>query len=228
MIQAFIFDLDGVIVDTAKYHFLAWRRLANELGFDFGPERNEQLKGVGRMESLEMILEWGGLDLPPERKLELTDLKNGWYQEYIHHMDRREILAGVLDFLGECSAAGIRMAVGSSSRNAGTIIEQLQLSAYFEAVIDGDKLTRSKPDPQVFLLAAAELELPPAACVVFEDAAAGIEAARNGKFHAVGVGDPVILSEADLVIPGFLQLHPADIIRRLSPSMQSDFFLKGG
>ena len=204
MIRACIFDLDGVIVDTAKYHFLAWRRLANELGLDFGPDKNEQLKGVGRMESLEKILQWGGLQKTDAEKKELTDLKNGWYQEYVQEMTAEDILEGVLPFLAELDEKEIRKAVGSSSKNAQLVIRQIGLEDAFEVVVDGNKLTRSKPDPQVFQLAAEVMALPPAECIVFEDAASGVEAALNGGFYAVGVGKEEHLGAAHFVIPDFI------------------------
>lgn len=204
MIRACIFDLDGVIVDTARYHFLAWRRLANELGFDFGEEKNEALKGVGRMESLEKILAWGGLEKTEAEKKELTDLKNGWYQEYVQEMTAEDILEGVLPFLAELDEKEIRKAVGSSSKNAQLVIRQIGLEDAFEVVVDGNKLTRSKPDPQVFQLAAEVMSLPPAECIVFEDAASGVEAALNGGFYAVGVGKEEHLGAAHFVIPDFI------------------------
>jgi len=132
MIKACIFDLDGVIVDTAKYHFIAWRRLANELGFDFSEKENEKLKGVSRMDSLNLILKWGGVSLSEEEKLEWTDRKNGWYREFILKMEPDEILDGVIPFLDELEAKGIKIALGSSSKNAGTIIEQVGLKDRFE------------------------------------------------------------------------------------------------
>jgi beta-phosphoglucomutase len=217
MIKAFIFDLDGVIVDTARYHYLAWRRLANELGFDFTEERNELLKGVGRMESLELILSWGQIhNLATEEKEALADKKNGWYQIYIHNMDASEILPGVIDFLEKARALGISLAIGSGSKNARAIIAQTGLSAYFSALVDGNELTRSKPDPEVFQLAAQALKEEAANCVVFEDAAKGIDAALSGGFYAVGVGEPAALGHAQLVIRDFANLDPADVIRQLT------------
>ena len=161
MIKACIFDLDGVIVDTAKYHFQAWRRLANELGFDFSEADNEQLKGVSRMESLEIILKWGGVTLSEEQKLEWADRKNEWYKVLISNMTPDEILPGVPEFLAQLQSHGIRIALGSASKNALPVIESIGLGPLFEVVIDGTHTTRSKPDPQVFLLAAQRLELQP-------------------------------------------------------------------
>ncbi len=219
MIKAFIFDLDGVIVDTARYHYLAWRRLANELGFDFTEERNELLKGVGRMESLELILHWGNVQgLSAEEKEALADKKNGWYQTYVRDMDASEILPGVIDFLEKARTMGILLAIGSGSKNARAIIAQTGLAPYFSALVDGSELSRSKPDPEVFLLAAHALGESPASCVVFEDAAKGIDAALSGGFYAVGVGEPAALGHAQLVISNFAGLDPAVLIQRLAQS----------
>lgn len=215
MIKACIFDLDGVIVDTAKYHFQAWRRLANELGFDFSEADNEQLKGVSRMESLDIILGWGGITPSKEQKLELADRKNEWYKDLISHMQPGEILPGVPEFLDDLQRHGIRIALGSASKNAGAVIQSIGLEDCFEVIVDGRQTTRSKPDPQVFQLAAAELGLQPAACIVFEDADSGIEAALAGGFYAVGVGSPEVLGKAHMVIPGFAGLAWSDVLNTL-------------
>lgn len=215
MIKACIFDLDGVIVDTAKYHFQAWRRLANELGFDFSEADNEQLKGVSRMESLDIILGWGGITPSKEQKLELADRKNEWYKDLISHMQPGEILPGVPEFLDDLQRHGIRIALGSASKNAGAVIQSIGLRDCFEVIVDGRQTTRSKPDPQVFQLAAAKLGLQPAACIVFEDADSGIEAALAGGFYAVGVGSPEVLGKAHMVIPGFAGLAWSDVLNTL-------------
>ncbi|MCB0559258.1 MAG: beta-phosphoglucomutase [Lewinellaceae bacterium] len=212
MIKACIFDLDGVIVDTAKYHFIAWRRLANSLGFDFSEEENEKLKGVSRIESLNLILQWGGIEKTEEEKEELATRKNNWYREYILKMDSSEILEGVVPFLGHLEQKGIRMAVGSSSKNAGTILEQVGLSHRFEAIIDGTKVSRSKPDPQVFEMGAEEMGLSPRECIVFEDAPKGVDAALAGGFIAVGIGSEENLGHAQYVLPNFIGVSLQDIL----------------
>lgn len=204
MIKACIFDLDGVIVDTAKYHFLAWRRLANTLGFDFTEQENEQLKGVSRMGSLDLILQWGGLVLEEAQKLELADMKNEWYQEYLEDMSPSDILEGVLLFLEDLERRGIRRGLGSASKNAMTVVERIGLVSYFEVIIDGYKATKSKPDPQVFSMGADAMGLLHQECIVFEDAESGVEAALNGGFYAVGIGSPANLGRAHLVIPNFV------------------------
>lgn len=214
MIKAFIFDLDGVIVDTARYHFIAWRRMANELGFDFSEEKNEQLKGVSRMDSLGLILEWGGVERTEAEKAALAKQKNEWYREYILKMDESEILEGVLPFLDAAEAEGLKLAVGSSSKNATTILGQIGLKARFETIIDGNKLTRSKPDPQVFQLGAKAMGFQPAECVVFEDAEKGVDAALAGNFYTVGVGGDN-LRHAHYVVPNFKGQSVADVLQAL-------------
>lgn len=206
MIKACIFDLDGVIVDTARYHFAAWRRLANSLGFDFSEADNEQLKGVGRMESLDIILGWGGVTLPQAEKEALAAKKNEWYKELIQHMQPDEILPGVTEFLNDLQSRGIRIALGSASKNAEEVIHSVGLSQTFDVIVDGRQTSRSKPDPEVFLLAAEALGFSPAECIVFEDAESGITAALSGGFRAVGVGNPEVLGKAHAVIPGFAGL----------------------
>ena len=203
-IHACIFDLDGVIVDTAKYHFQAWRRLANALGFDFDEAANEKLKGVGRMESLDIILGWGQIALSVEEKQEWAARKNGWYRELISKMDASEILEGAMAFLLDVKAQGIKVALGSSSKNAQTILDYIGLHGFFDAIVDGTRITRTKPDPQVFLLGAADLGEAPGHCVVFEDAQSGVDAALAGGFYAVGIGRPDSLGHAHLVIPNFV------------------------
>ncbi len=194
-IKACIFDLDGVIVDTAVYHYKAWRRLANELGFDISEEQNENLKGVSRMRSLELILQWGGITKTKAEQVVLATKKNGWYIEMISHMTPAEILPGAKEFLETCRAAGLKTALGSASKNSTTILDKINLAYLFDAVIDGNHVSKPKPDPEVFLKGAEALHIAPADCVVFEDAIAGIEAAINGGMKSVGIGSPKVLTE---------------------------------
>lgn len=215
MIKACLFDLDGVIVDTAQYHFIAWRRLANELGFDFSEKDNEKLKGVARMESLDMILSWGGIELSQEEKETWAAKKNEWYRAYLKDMTPDDILEGVMPFLEDLERKNIRIGLGSASKNARTVMEQIQLIERFEVIIDGTKTTRSKPDPQVFQLGAEALAVQPSECIVFEDAASGIEAALNGGFYAVGIGESENLSKAHLVIPNFIGRTFDNIVQAL-------------
>jgi beta-phosphoglucomutase len=204
--RAAIFDLDGVIVDTAKYHYLAWKRLANELGFDFTEADNEKLKGVSRVRSLEILLEIGRLSLDDASKLQLAARKNDWYVDYIRQMDVSEILPGVPEYLRSIRAKGVKTAIGSASKNAPLILDRLEISSLFDVIIDGNKVSKAKPDPEVFLRAAEAVHVPAAECVVFEDAEAGIEAAHRAGMGAVGIGRPSILKEADAVISGLHQL----------------------
>lgn len=203
MIEACLFDLDGVVVDTAKYHFIAWKALAEELGFEFTLEDNERLKGVSRMQSLEILLEIGNMRFSDREKLAMTEKKNALYVSYIEKMTPEETLPGVEKFLQELRDAGIRIALGSASKNAPMILERIQLSGMFDVIVDGNSISEAKPNPEVFLKGAERLGVLPENCVVFEDAIAGIEAAQNANMYSVGIGDADTLGFADLVIPGF-------------------------
>ena len=203
MIRGLLFDLDGVIVDTAKYHFVAWQRMAAALGIHFGHEENEQLKGISRVESLERILAWGQITLTQEEKQHWMDQKNTWYLECISQMGPEEILPGVAHFLGEARAQGLQIALGSASKNAVPILERIGLLPAFDAIVDGTVVTASKPNPEVFLEGARRLGLQPEACCVFEDAEAGVEAALAGGMRCIGVGQPDVLGKAHRVIQSF-------------------------
>lgn len=205
-IKACIFDLDGVIVDTAVYHYKAWKRLANELNFDFTEEDNEKLKGISRKESLELILDWGGVEASQEERIELAERKNNWYVEMIGEMSPAEILPGALEFLQALKKAGYKTALGSASKNAGIILQKVGLTGYFDAIVDGNVVTASKPAPQVFLKGAELLNTEPSACLVFEDAIAGVEAAKAGGMKVVGIGTLDALHGADLVIRGLHEM----------------------
>jgi beta-phosphoglucomutase len=204
--RAAIFDLDGVIVDTAKYHFLAWRRLANQLGFDFSEVDNEKLKGVSRVRSLEILLELGKVQADDAAREKMAAEKNGWYVEYISKMDASEILPGAVDYLRFIKSRGVKIALGSASKNAVMILDLLGITPMFDAIMDGTKVQKAKPDPEIFVKAAEALGIDKEYCVVFEDAEAGVEAARRAGMATVGVGKPEILKDADLVIPGFVPL----------------------
>jgi beta-phosphoglucomutase len=206
-IEAAIFDLDGVIVDTARYHYLAWKRLASELGFDFPIEANERLKGVSRMRSLEIVLETGGLELTESQKAEMADKKNEWYLEYIQEITPAEILPGVISFITRLRSRGVKIALGTASKNAALILERLEITGFFDAMIDGNQVSKAKPDPEVFWACARKIGAEPAKCVVFEDAAAGVQAGKNAGMWVVGVGDGRILQQADLVIRQFTSLN---------------------
>ncbi len=215
-IRGAIFDLDGVVVDTAELHFLAWRRLADELGIHFTRTDNERLKGVSRMRSLEIILDLGGRAATSVRKAEWAERKNGYYRRLVEELTPADVLPGALDLLDELEARGARLALASGSRNAPRVLERTGLSERFSAKVDGNDLTRSKPDPQIFLLAARRLGLPPAECAVIEDAPAGIEAARAADMRAIGIGDPRELAAADLVVSRVAELGADDVLGTLA------------
>lgn len=213
-VKACLFDLDGVIVDTAKYHYIAWKEIANELGFDFTLDDNERLKGVSRMTSLDILLSIGNMDKTEEEKLALATKKNENYLTYILKMGPEEILPGTKEFLNQLQSVGIKIALGSASKNAMTILERLELTSYFEAIIDGTKVSKAKPDPQVFLKGAEALNILPEDCVVFEDAEAGVEAAIAGGMKCVGIGKSDVLGKANLVIDGLhkMSLQKLDLL----------------
>jgi len=192
----FIFDLDGVIVDTAKYHYLAWRNLAEELGFEFTEEQNELFKGVSRKRCLEILLDIGKVEATQEQFDRWMIEKNEDYLKYIEKMNASEILPDVprvLEFLKERQ---IPIALGSASKNARPILEKVELLPYFDTIVDGNNVTKAKPDPEVFLIAAEQLGVSPENCVVFEDAVAGIQAANAAKMVSIGIGDATVLSKA--------------------------------
>lgn len=215
-IKALLFDLDGVLVDTAKFHFLAWRKMANALGFDFDESQNEALKGLSRRESMEIILRWGSKSLSEPEIQQYMQQKNEWYLAYVNDMTPEDVLPGADAFLMECKAEGYQLALGSASKNARKILDKVGLTPIFKAIIDGNIATKSKPNPQVFLKGAEALSTDPLNCLVFEDAIAGIQAAHNGNMRAVGIGQPDILSEAELVFPGLNGLHISEVIAQLN------------
>ena len=210
MIRGFLFDLDGVLVDTAQYHFLAWQRMAAELGIHFGEAENEQLKGVSRAESLNRILAWGGKSLSDADMQHGMTLKNDWYLELVRGMPADDYLPGAHEFLRASRAAGIKVALGSASKNAPLILERLGWIPLFDAMVDGNVVTASKPDPEVFLEGARRLGLKPEECVVFEDSEAGVEAARRGGMKVVGIGHGL---DADLLVSGLDQLTPEQALQ---------------
>lgn len=199
-IELVIFDLDGVLVDTAKYHYLAWNKLGKTLGINFTEEQNEAFKGVSRMACMEIMCELAGKqDLPEEEKVRLATIKNENYLELIESINNEELLEGVEGFLKELKKQGIKIALGSASKNALPILEKTGIRPYFDAIIDGNKVTKAKPDPEVFVLAAKTLNIPAENCVVFEDAYAGVEAAKCAGMACVGIGTKENLPQADYV-----------------------------
>jgi beta-phosphoglucomutase len=207
--KAFIFDLDGVIVDTAKYHFLAWQKISDELGVEFTPEHNEQLKGVSRVRSLDIILELGKIKASQEDKNLWLKQKNEDYLRYIHAMDESEILDGVMNILQFLKEHDQRIALGSASKNARPILEKVKILDFFDAIVDGNDVTDAKPNPEVFLQAAKKLDVSPEHSIVFEDSVAGVEAANIAGMTSVGIGDAAILRKADYIFPDFTHIDPS-------------------
>jgi len=206
-IKACIFDLDGVIVDTAKYHFLAWKRLTDELGIPFTHEDNERLKGVSRMASLDIILELGERSVTDKQKIEYATLKNDWYVDYITRMTPDEILPGTVKFLTELRKANIKTAIGSASKNTPMILERTGIRNLFDGIADGNNVKNAKPDPEVFQTAAKLLNVRDEDCVVFEDAVAGVQAALNAGMKSIGIGSEKILWKAHMVVPGLSEMN---------------------
>jgi beta-phosphoglucomutase len=199
--NACIFDLDGVIVDTAKYHYLAWKRLAAEMDIELSEEVNERLKGVSRMESLDIILSLKGITLSNDEKEKLADKKNVWFVEYINAMKPNEIFEGVKELMKELRDHKIKVGLASSSKNAKAVLTLLGIQSAFDVVIDGTMIQHTKPHPEIFLKAASTLGLAPSDCIVIEDAEAGIESAVSAGMKCVGIGSPKQLHKANLVVP---------------------------
>lgn len=213
MIQGFIFDLDGVLTDTAEYHFRGWKRLAGELGIPFTREDNEFLRGIPRRESLLLILK--ERQYSEEQILQMMERKNNYYLELIREITPRDILPGARELLEEIRAAGLKSAVGSASKNAPEVVERLGIARLLDAVSHGGSVERQKPHPDLFLHAAAQLGLEPVGCVVVEDAAAGIEAARAGGFRSVGLGPEQRVGAADIILPSLEGVYLQDLLGKL-------------
>lgn len=210
-LKACIFDLDGVIVDTAKYHYAAWRRIANELDFDFTELQNEELKGVSRVDSLKKILSWGKVEKSEADQVILRERKNDWYKESISNMSPKEILPGVADLLAELLANDIKLGIGSASKNSHPVLEGIGLKKMFTVIVDGNNIVKGKPNPEVFLRGCEDLKVSPKETIVFEDAFAGIQAAQAGGMLAIGIGQVKNLPNADMVIPNFKNFNFADL-----------------
>ncbi|MCX7656823.1 MAG: beta-phosphoglucomutase [Treponemataceae bacterium] len=199
-IKGIIFDLDGVLVDTARFHYVAWKRLAQSLGFDFTEEDNERLKGVSRMKSLDILLEIGNISCSLEEKERLAEQKNRWYTELLQSLSEKDLLPGSLECLKILKESGYLIALGSASKNAKFIIDRLGIYSYFDVIVDGTLVEKAKPDPEVFIKAAEMLKLCSSQCIVFEDSKAGIEAAKSCGMIAIAVGKKENLPGADFYI----------------------------
>jgi beta-phosphoglucomutase len=207
--KAFIFDLDGVIVDTAKYHYLAWKKIASELGIEFTHEHNELLKGVSRVRSLDIILGLGEVDASQAQKDQWLIQKNEDYLSYLVDMDQSEILPGVMTVLEFLKANQQPIALGSASKNARPILEKTGILSYFNAIVDGNDVSNAKPDPEVFLQAAQKLGISNDNSIVFEDSVAGIQAANIASMTSIGIGEANILNEAKFNFQDFTYIDEA-------------------
>lgn len=214
-IKAFIFDLDGVIVDTAVYHFQSWKQLAAQYNFKIPESLHEDLKGLGRMESLEKVLVYSESEPSHDEKVKMARIKNDMYLDNISHISEGDTLPGVGAFLRKAKAAGLKLAIGSGSKNARPILERLGITDMFDAICDGTNISRSKPDPEIFQCACKSLGVDPKYAVVFEDATSGLEAAKGCGTFTVGIGRAEILGEADLVMPSLNNVEPEDILTKL-------------
>jgi beta-phosphoglucomutase len=208
--KAVIFDLDGVITDTAHYHYLAWKRLAESVGVSFDEEFNEQLKGIDRMGSLDLILASAAREYSAQEKLALAHTKNLHYQQLISTMSAADLLPGAVAALDAVRAAGLRTGLASVSKNAFSVLERLGIRDRFDDVVDAALLANSKPHPEIFLTAARHLGVAPADCLGVEDAVAGVTAIRAAGMFALGVGSPQILTEANIVIPDLAHFRLGD------------------
>tara|TARA_B100000446_G_C10460235_1_gene308590 strand:+ start:223 stop:879 length:657 start_codon:yes stop_codon:yes gene_type:complete len=209
--KGFIFDLDGVIVDTAKYHFLAWQKLAKSIGIDFSHEQNEQLKGVSRVKSLEKILTWGNKTISEDKFNALMASKNDDYLSFIAKMNHDEILPDVPKVLNYLKEQNQPISLGSASKNARQILNKVDLLKQFDAIVDGNDVSKAKPDPEVFLIAAKALNIKPEDCIVFEDSVAGVQAANTANMISIGIGEQSVLNEADYVFSDFTEIDTAFI-----------------
>ncbi len=212
--KGFIFDLDGVIVDTAKYHFLAWKKLAESMGISFTEVQNEQLKGISRINSLKKILEWGNLSISEEHFNELMSEKNDYYLSYISKMTMTEILPDVVSTLNFLKNNKQKIALGSASKNAIAILEKVELLNEFDSIIDGNQVTEGKPNPEVFINAANSLGLDSKDCIVFEDSVSGIQAANTAGMISIGIGKKEVLNEADFVFKDFTEIS-SEFLQRI-------------
>jgi beta-phosphoglucomutase len=213
-IKAFIFDLDGVITDTAEYHFLAWKALAEDLGITFTREDNEELKGVSRMDSLEKILEIGGraADFTAEEKNALADKKNDHYLKLIQDITPSDLLPAIKELITDIKAKGLKLGMASASKNAFTVMESLGMKSEFDIIVDAKTVVNGKPHPEVFLRAAEMLEVEPEACIGVEDASAGVQAIKAAGMFAVAVGPKESFEKADLVYSSTAELALEKII----------------
>lgn len=224
LISAFVFDLDGIIVDTTHYHYLSWKELARTFDYDFQEPDNERLKGANRTTSLNILLNLAGIDVGEEEKIRLREKKNKIYHDLIRQMTVQDTLPGIISFIESARTAGLSTGLASSSENAIRTIKRLGLSHLFDQMLDATSITTGKPDPLVYLEIARKLGQAPSCCIVFEDAANGIQAAKAAGMPVVGMGQPDQVKDADLIIESFERISPSDILtyfrERRSPTLK--------
>ena len=214
MIKAVLFDLDGVLVSTDQYHYQSWKKLSDEEGFDFfDQEFNDKFRGVARMECVEIITRASGKNYSPEQKQELADRKNRYFVESLLSVTTEVLLPGALSTLHELKSRGIKTAVASNSRNAVTIIRQVKIEHLLDAIVDGHQIENSKPDPEVFLLAAKNVGVSPNYCLVVEDAVAGIESAKRAGMKVLGIGTKERLPNANIVVPDLSAISVDELLK---------------
>ena len=214
MIKGFVFDLDGVLTDTAEYHYEAWKNLANRIGISIDREFNETLKGISRMDSLERILIHGGkqADYTQNEKEKLATEKNEEYKRLIKKITSKDVLPGVKVFLEKLKKGKMLLALASASKNGPSILKQLEIDKFFDTIVDPAELTKGKPDPEIFQKGCRQLNLQPEECIGVEDAKAGIESINAAGLFSIGVGDPLILQNADFIVSSTKELNYKDII----------------
>ncbi|MEM9389947.1 MAG: beta-phosphoglucomutase [Bacteroidota bacterium] len=215
-IDTLIFDLDGVIVDTAVFHYQAWKKLADQLDIPFTLADNERLKGVSRVASFDILLSLGDVKMAEADKVSYREQKNNWFVELISQMKPEDTLPGVREFISANKASERKIVLGSASKNALMVLRNIQLKDAFDAIMDGNAISAAKPDPEVFLKGAAAVNSDPKSCVVFEDAVAGVQAAKNGGMYCIGIGEPGVLGEADWVVPGIGSIDLNEFEKKIS------------
>ncbi|HEO8422271.1 MAG: beta-phosphoglucomutase [Niallia sp.] len=217
MLKGIIFDLDGVITDTAEYHYLAWKKTAEAIGVPFDREFNEELKGVSRMDSLYKILDHGGIrdQFSEEQVEELAHDKNTFYQELIKEITPKDLLPGIKAFLEECKEAGLKIGLASASKNGPVILDRLEITSFFDTIVDPGKLKKGKPDPEIFVKAAEQLQLQVNECVGVEDAEAGVQSIKGANMFAVGVGTPERMKLADWQVGNTAEITLARLREKL-------------
>jgi beta-phosphoglucomutase len=217
VLEAVIFDLDGVVVYTDAYHYKAWKKLADREGWKFDETLNDRLRGVSRMASLQIILDHNGIDLPDDQKAALATVKNEDYKAFLEEIDDSALVVGSLDFIRALRNRGVPTGLGSSSKNAAVVLEKLGIADLFDAVVTGNDISRSKPDPEIFLKGAGRLGVAPERTWVFEDAASGVDAARAGGMVSVGFGPSEGLDHADIRVHSFAEIDVDTFIRTGKP-----------